>query len=59
MANKKARNEQRKNNDTTPPARREAKSSNPSGHVTPQSRGTKLSDDNRVIHAEEPNRDDG
>lgn len=45
MANKKTRNAQRKNNDQSPPARREAKS--------------ELNDDTRVIHGEEPNRDDG
>ena len=45
MANKKTRNEQRKRNDQTPPARREAKS--------------ELDDDTRVVHAEEPNRGDG
>jgi len=59
MANKKTRNEQRKNNDTTPPARRKAKSANPAGHVAEPPKGAQVNDDNRVIHAEEPNRDDG
>lgn len=38
------------------------KSSNPSGHVAKPPRGskpTRLTDDTRVIYAEEPNRDDG
>jgi len=56
MANKSTRNEQRKNKDQTPPARREAKSK---GKADFNKKGSNLTDDNRVIHAEEPNRDDG
>jgi len=55
LANKKTRNEQRKNSDKVPPARREAKSK---GKSTFNEKG-KLNDDTRVIHAEEPNRGDG
>ena len=64
MTNKKTRNEQRKQNDKTPPARRETKASNPAGHVTNPPAGYKqpmphVTDDTRVVHAEESNREDG
>ena len=43
----------------TSPKRKEDKSANPAGHVGKPSKGSRLNDKNRVVHAEEPNRDDG
>jgi hypothetical protein len=39
--------------------RKKNNSGNPAGHVAKPPKGSKVNDDTRVVHAEEPNRDDG
>ena len=39
--------------------RKKNNSGNPSGPVAKPQKGSKVHDDTRVVHAEEPNRDDG
>ncbi|MCL2842909.1 MAG: hypothetical protein FWE28_05500 [Oscillospiraceae bacterium] len=37
---------------------KDSDTSNPSGHVAKPPKGSKINDDTRVVHGEEPNRDE-